>query len=207
MQKNLDVSVGKLYAESCFGDDKLRSVSRRTAASARGQGASRRGRRPASRTRVGRRSLPGSRCTSRSGCFPHVWNLRSRRSFRVIGHALELAAVRFETRLCEFSIQGNHIHLVVEARGPKALSQAMQGLGVRVARGLNRMMDRRGRVFADRYHAHVLRTPTEVKRAVHYVRNNFAKHTGARYVDEYSSANPAFALPRPASWLLRRSRE
>ena len=139
--------------------------------------------------------------------LPHVWNLRSRRSFRVIRHALELAAVRFETRLCEFSIQGNHIHLVVEARGPKALSQAMQGLGVRVARGLNRMMDRRGRVFADRYHAHVLRTPTEVKRAVHYVRNNFAKHTGARYVDEYSSANPAFALPRPASWLLRRSRE
>jgi len=139
--------------------------------------------------------------------LPHVWNLRSRRSFRVIGRALELAAVRFGTRLCEFSIQGNHIHLVVEAEGPKALSQAMQALGVRVARGLNRMMDKRGRVFADRYHAHVLRTPTEVKRAVHYVRNNFAKHTGARYVDEYSSANPAFTLPRAVSWLLRRSRE
>ena len=139
--------------------------------------------------------------------LPHVWNLRSRRSFRVIGRALGLAAARFGTRLCEFSIQGNHIHLVVEAEGPTALSQAMQGLGVRVARGLNRMMDRRGRVFADRYHGHVLRTPTEVKRAVHYVRNNFAKHTGARYVDEYSSANPAFILPRPASWLLRRLRE
>jgi len=139
--------------------------------------------------------------------LPHVWNLRSRPSFTVIGRALGIAAYRFETRLCEFSIQGNHIHLVVEAASPRALSQAMQGLGVRVARGLNRMMRRRGRVFADRYHAHVLRTPTEVKRAVHYVRNNFAKHTGARYVDEYSSANPAFVLPRPASWLLQRLRE
>ena len=53
--------------------------------------------------------------------LPHVWNLRSRRSFRVIGHALQLAAVRFETRLCEAPIEGNHIHLVVEARGLKAL--------------------------------------------------------------------------------------
>lgn len=138
--------------------------------------------------------------------LPHVWNLRSRRSFRIVGRALELATYRFQTRLCEFSIQGNHIHLVVEAAGTKALSQAMQGLGVRVARGLNAMMRRRGKVLADRYHAHILRTPTEVRLAVHYVRGNFAKHTGARYVDEYSSANPDFVLPRPATWLLRQVR-
>jgi putative transposase len=139
--------------------------------------------------------------------LPHVWNLRSRRSWRVIGRALGIAAYRFTTRLCEFSVQGNHIHLVVEAATTAALAQAMQGLGIRVARGLNRMMRKKGRVFADRYHAHVLRTPTEVKRAVHYVRNNFAKHVGARYVDEYSSANPAFTLPRPETWLLRRLSE
>src|SRR5215468_5627711 len=139
--------------------------------------------------------------------LPHVWNLRSRRSFRVIGRALGIAAYRFETRLCEFSIQGNHIHLVVEAAGSRALSQAMQGLGVRVARGLNGMMGRKGRVLADRYHAHVLRTPTQVKRAVHYVRNNFAKHTAAKCVDEYSSANPAFVLPKPTTWLLGRHKE
>jgi putative transposase len=139
--------------------------------------------------------------------LPHVWNLRSRRSWRVIGRALELAAVRFSTRLCEFSIQGNHIHLVVEAATTEALAQAMQGLGIRIARGLNRMMKKNGRVFADRYHAHVLRTPSEVKHAVQYVRNNLAKHTAARSVDEHSSANPVFVLPAPATWLLRRLRE
>src|SRR5215467_660323 len=116
--------------------------------------------------------------------LPHVWNLRSGRSWRIVGRALEFAAVRFRTRLCEFSIQGNHIHLVVEADDTKALAKAMQGLNVRVARGLNGMMKRKGRVFADRYHAHVLRTPTEVRRAVHYVRQNFAKHHGVARVDE-----------------------
>ncbi len=115
-----------------------------------------------------------------------------------------MAAVRFSTRLCEFSIQGNHIHLVVEAASTAALAQAMQGLGIRIARGLNRMMKKKGRVFADRYHAHVLRTPSEVARAVHYVRNNHTKHVGGHGPDEYSSANPAFFLPRPETWLLRR---
>jgi len=141
--------------------------------------------------------------------LPHVWNLRSRRSWRVVGRSLEFAAYRFKTRLCEFSIQGNHIHLVVESDGQQLLAMAMQGLNVRIARGLNRMMGRRGRVFADRYHAHILRTPTEVRHAVHYVRQNLAKHTGAARLighDEYSSANPAFLLPAPATWLLRRTK-
>jgi REP element-mobilizing transposase RayT len=133
---------------------------------------------------------------------PHVWNLRSRRSFRVVGGALAAAAARFGTQLCEFSIQGNHIHLVVEAGNQAALSRAMQGLGVRVARGLNRMMGRKGKVLADRYHAHVLRTPTEVRHAVRYVRENFARHHGGRGIDEYSSANPEFVMPRPTGWLL-----
>ena len=110
------------------------------------------------------------------------------------------------TRVCEFSIQGNHIHVVVEAGNHEALATTMQGLGVRVARGLNRMMRRKGKVLADRYHARLLRTPTEVRHAVHYVRNNFRKHTGATGVDEYSSANPDFALDAPGTWLLKQAR-
>jgi REP element-mobilizing transposase RayT len=145
--------------------------------------------------------------------LPHVWNLRSRRSFTIIGRALYKAADRFATRLCEFSVQGNHLHLVVEAADRVALGRAMKGLGVRLARGLNRLMNgRRGKVLADRYHAHILRTPTEVKRAVTYVRDNHRKHTLERggvispsFVDPYSSASTAHGLrlPHPRTWLLR----
>ena len=137
--------------------------------------------------------------------LPHVWNLRSRRSLGVLGRALALAGVQVDTRLCEFSIQGNHIHLVVEACNHGALATTMQGLGVRVARGLNRMMRRKGKVLADRYHARLLRTPTEVRNAVHYVRNNLRKHTGAVGFDDYSSANPDFVMDEPATWLLRKA--
>jgi putative transposase len=146
--------------------------------------------------------------------LPHVWNLRSRRSFRVFDRAIRVAADRFGMRLCEFSIQGNHLHLVVEAADRSALARGMKGLGVRLAKGLNKLMNRSGRVLADRYHEHILRTPSEVKRAVHYVRRNHAKHVAQRGgrldpndVDAYSSASAehGIVLPAPRTWLLGQS--
>ncbi|HKA87772.1 MAG TPA: transposase [Haliangiales bacterium] len=125
----------------------------------------------------------------------HVWQLRSRRCFRIIEKALFAACDRFDTRVAQFSVQHNHIHLIVETRDPRALARAVQGLSIRVAKGLNRLMHRKGAVLADRYHSRSLRTPTEVRRALVYVLGNARKHLaelGYRlsplYIDEYSSA-------------------
>jgi REP element-mobilizing transposase RayT len=141
--------------------------------------------------------------------LPHVWNLRSRRGFGVLERAIFGAAQRYSMRVCELAVMGNHVHLVVETEDREGLGQGMKGFGVRVARGLNRMMGRRGRVLADRYHAHPLRTPTEVRRAVTYVRNNYRNHFASEvprtFVDPYSSARPELALrlPRARTWPLR----
>src|ERR1051325_10882311 len=108
--------------------------------------------------------------------LPHVWNLRSRRSFRVLGRALSRGGDRFGMRICEFSIQGNHLHLVTEASDAQALSRGMQGVSIRIAKGLNHVMGHAGKVLADRYHARILRTPTEVKHVVRYLRNNRSIH-------------------------------
>jgi putative transposase len=142
----------------------------------------------------------------------HVWNLRSRRSLRVIRAALETGADRFGVRVVQLSVQGNHLHLLVEAPDREALARAMKGLAVRLAKGLNRMMGTTGRVLADRYHAHVLATPTEVRRAMRYIRDNAKQHAAARgeryapgYVDPYSSQAPTAGLTLPAAttWLVR----
>ena len=77
-----------------------------------------------------------------------------------------------------YSVQGNHVHLFVEAQDEKALSRGMSGLGVRVAKGLNRVMRRHGKVLDDRYHGHILRTPTEVRRAREYLLQNARRHYG-----------------------------
>ena len=41
-------------------------------------------------------------------------------------------------RIIEFSVLGNHLHLIVEADSSVALSRGMQGLTVRIAKALNR---------------------------------------------------------------------
>jgi REP element-mobilizing transposase RayT len=130
-----------------------------------------------------------------------VWNLRSRRSFRALAPALWAGAERAGFRLVHYAIMGNHLHLLVEATDRRALMRGMQGLGVRVARRLNRMMRRSGRVVGDRYHARILRTPTEVRRARTYLLTNAAHHYGASGPDHFVSRAP---LALPHTWLLRR---
>jgi REP element-mobilizing transposase RayT len=65
--------------------------------------------------------------------------------------ALRAASVPFGMKVVHFSVQGNHLHLIIEAEGRGALSRGMQSLAVRIAIGLNRPSRRNGTVFADRY--------------------------------------------------------
>jgi REP element-mobilizing transposase RayT len=143
-----------------------------------------------------------------------VWNLRSRRSLRVLTRAILAATDRFGARIVQFAILGNHIHLLVEAENTAALVRGMKGLSIRVAKGLNRLMSGRGQVIGDRYHTHLLKTPTEVRRAVHYIRNNHRKHMAeigqwlpTSWVDPYSSDAPDLSviLRPPRTWLVQRS--
>jgi REP element-mobilizing transposase RayT len=153
--------------------------------------------------------------------LPHVWNLRSTRVLDVVERALAGARTWREFRVVHFTLLGDHLHFVVEADGNRALSEGMQGLTVRLAKGLNRLMARRGRVFADRFHAHVLETPAEVRNALAYVLLNHRSHLariGAPApagADRFSSAAtfdgwrdgpepaPPMVTSAPETWLLR----
>ena len=140
---------------------------------------------------------------------PHVYNLRSRRSGRCIQAALRGGAERPDVRVVDISVQGNHVHLLVEADDQRALRSAITGLSIRMAHRLNRMMGRKGRVIGDRYHARRLRTPTEVRNARHYLQQNHRKHLAdvgkslpLDWVDPYTRAGGLAPLPEPRTWLL-----
>jgi REP element-mobilizing transposase RayT len=105
-----------------------------------------------------------------------VWNLRSHRCFRALKRAFAGGCARFGFRLIHFSVQGNHIHCIVEAPDAVALGRAMKGLEVRMARALNKVMARRGPVFADRYHAQVMKSVQEAAYALRYVLDNRRVH-------------------------------
>jgi REP element-mobilizing transposase RayT len=126
----------------------------------------------------------------------HVWNLRSERSFRVIDAALRGVRRRRDFRIVDFDVLGNHVHFTAEADG----------------------------TAEDRYHAHVLKTPAEVRNARRYVLGNFASHAKRRgeplrpgFVDPFSSASGKVArtaqlelFPEPSTqrartWLMRKA--
>ena len=133
----------------------------------------------------------------------HVWNLRSSRCYRAVKRAFAKSRGRFGMRLIEFSVLGNHLHLVVEADSSEALTQGMQGLAIRIAKALNRVMGRHGRVFADHYHSRLLHTPAELVNAIAYVLGNAQHHYGNQLSDRYSSACERDVLCAPTGWLCR----
>jgi hypothetical protein len=79
-------------------------------------------------------------------------------------------------RICHYSLQGNHLHLVIEARDKIVRGQQLKVFASMVAKRLNRLRGTHGRVFGDRYHVRVLRTPTEVRNCLCYVLNNWRHH-------------------------------
>jgi REP element-mobilizing transposase RayT len=85
-------------------------------------------------------------------------------------------ANRAAFRVVHFSVQANHVHLLVEAEDGRELRAGMQGLATRLARTLDETVGRRGRVWAERYHRHDLRRPSEVRHALVYVLQNGRKH-------------------------------
>ena len=83
---------------------------------------------------------------------------------------------RSEFRVVQYSLQGNHAHLIVEARDQAALGRGMMAVGARLARAVNRVAGRQGPVLAERYHHRLLSTPREVHRALRYVLLNARRH-------------------------------
>src|SRR5450432_1448701 len=137
---------------------------------------------------------------------PGIGYLRTQSRLKLIRGALSAASGKFGMRIVHFSVQGNHLHLILEAEGREALSKSMKGLAVRVAVGLNRLATRRGAVFADRYHARVLTSPRDVANTLRYVLENYRKH--ARETLPWSWKDPfassiAAPLREPSVWLLR----
>jgi putative transposase len=128
-------------------------------------------------------------------------------------------------RVVHFSVQANHVHLLVEADDKTSLSRGIMGLAIRMARAVNRVLERHGNVWSERYHSRALKTPREVRNAIVYVLMNRQKHASknmskALRLDLCSSASlfdgwqvpPSLAPPResierttqpPVTWLLR----
>jgi len=125
---------------------------------------------------------------------PGLPPLRRAAEYAVLRAAF-VAASKPAFRLVHYVVLDDHLHLLVEADDRAARTLGIQGLLIRVARGLNRRWRRSGPVYADRYHARALATPSEVRNALRYVLGNARKHAAEgrqvavpQAIDVFSSA-------------------
>jgi REP element-mobilizing transposase RayT len=139
-----------------------------------------------------------------------IRTLRRGRCYRAVRLALAKGCLKPEFRVVEFSVMHNHLHLICEATDRVALSRGLQGLLVRIAKALNRTLGRKGQVFADRYHDHVLTSTAEVRNALAYVLLNARRHAAQRgrrlpkdWVDPRSSASEFWGWKRPLRTVVR----
>jgi hypothetical protein len=88
-----------------------------------------------------------------------VGRLRRRDAYKVVRGVMLERLGREDCRIVHLSIQGNHIHMMCEAAGRLALSRGVQGFEISAGKRLNKIRNRSGPVFADRYHEEVLTTP------------------------------------------------
>ena len=157
-----------------------------------------------------------------------VPRLRRGPTYRAIERALRHTLAEHAFRVVHTSIQHNHLHFLVEANDKRALSHGMRSLTICAALAINRVLGRRGEVFAYRYNAKPITNPRQMRNALSYVLNNWRRHhehlrsqaAGRSRLDPYSTAihfrgwrePPQLAvrsdyvpLPsaEPQTWLLR----
>jgi hypothetical protein len=114
-------------------------------------------------------------------------SLRTVAIVRELERSFAVSCTRPGFRLVHYSLQGNHAHLIVEAQDQVTLGRGMMAIGSRIARAVNRVAGRTGRVLADRYHMRLLKTPKEVRGALRYVLLNARRHA-ARAVSRLREA-------------------
>ncbi len=137
--------------------------------------------------------------------------LRSQFVFPTVRLAIVRAARREPERfrIVHYSVQRDHLHLIVEATDAHALSRGVRGLAIRTARYVNDLLGRRGALWADRWYGRALRSPREVRTALVYVLANFRKHganvvrpgidpySSARWFDGWRAWHPGSGVPPP----------
>jgi hypothetical protein len=138
---------------------------------------------------------------------------------RAVEAAFRCGCERPDFRLVQYSIQRDHVHLIVEADGAGSLGRGVRALLIRLARAANRQWGRTGAVVGDRFHARLLHTPREVRHALAYVLRNAWRHrvrdlppagpdpaSSGRWFEasaaQVRGASDPPAVARPRFWLL-----
>ncbi|MFA6238606.1 MAG: transposase [Bacteriovorax sp.] len=96
-------------------------------------------------------------------------------------------------RVIHYTLEYDHVHLLIETESNVLLGKGMQSFGISFSKGINKIKGLKGQVFKTRYHFRKLKTPAEIKNAINYILGNSVKHKQASSIITPYNSLPAIA--------------
>lgn len=98
-------------------------------------------------------------------------------------------------RVIHYTLEFDHVHLLVEVDSNQQLAKGMQSFGISFSKGINKIKAQVGKVFKTRYHFRKLKSPNEIKNVIFYILGNSLKHKkDFSILSPYNTAITASAL-------------
>lgn len=85
-------------------------------------------------------------------------------------------------RIIHYTLEFDHVHLLIEADNNLVLGKGMKAFGVTFSKAINRMRKLKGEVYKHRYHFRRLSSSRELKNVLNYIFNNGLKHGSSKHI-------------------------
>ena len=133
-------------------------------------------------------------------------DIKSKKILKALHHAIKRARLK-KLRVIHYTLEFNHLHLLIECESHKTLHQGMQAFGISLSKAINRIKKLKGTVYKHRYHLKKLATRRELKNALHYIFNNGKKHKRTNSIlDPYNSLVAEKRIPADVDKMIIGSR-
>ncbi len=115
-------------------------------------------------------------------------DIKTKLILKALHHAIKRARLK-RLRVIHYTLEYNHLHLLVECDNHKRLGKGMQAFGISIAKAINRIKLLKGAVYKHRYHLRKITSGRDLKNVLHYIFNNGIKHKRATsIIDPYNSS-------------------
>lgn len=132
-------------------------------------------------------------------------DIKNKRILKALHHAIKRARLK-KLRVIHYTLEYNHIHLLVEASDNGILHKGMQALGISLSKAVNKISQLKGGVYKHRYHFRKINSRRELKNALHYIFRNGMKHKRSRsMLDPYNSFSSEKRIPADMDLIIRKS--
>lgn len=114
-------------------------------------------------------------------------DIQSKKILKALHRAIFRARIH-GLRVIHYTLEYNHIHLLVEASGHKIMHKAMQAFGISFSKAINKIKQVNGHVYKHRHHLRKITSSIDLKNVLRYIFHNGIHHKRTySLIDPYNS--------------------